>query len=81
ILDFDAGPGGDTLALVALLDGYTAAHSAEFFGIREVNGSTIVTLDADGAGTAFGAEDLLALHGVTGLTFDGLAYISTEVLI
>jgi hypothetical protein len=67
ITDFNAGAGGDVLALGALLDGYTDASSAEYIAMRESDGNTIVSVDRDGAGTAYGMEDLAVLQGVLGL--------------
>jgi hypothetical protein len=67
ITDFNAGAGGDVLALGALLDGYTDASSADYIAMRESDGNTIVSVDRDGAGTAYGMEDLAVLQGVLGL--------------
>jgi hypothetical protein len=72
ITDFDADLGGDVLALGALLDGYTDASSAEYIAMRESGGSTIVSVDRDGAGTAYGMEDLVVLQGVLGLDAETL---------
>ena len=55
------------LAIGALLDGYTDASSADYIAMRESNGNTIVSVDQDGAGTAYGMEDIVVLQGVLGM--------------
>ena len=72
ITDFDVGSGGDVLNIGALLSGYTANDASQFISLRESDGNTIVSIDSDGAGTAHGFQDLLALSGVTGLDLQTL---------
>jgi Ca2+-binding RTX toxin-like protein len=72
ITDFDAGAGGDMVALGALLSGYSDASAADYFTLREEGGNTIVALDRDGAGSAYTTHDLLVLQGVTGLDLAAL---------
>ena len=72
ITDFDSGAGGDMIALGALLAGYSQANAADYIGMREVGGNTIVSIDRDGTGAAHSMEDLLVLQGVTGLDLSAL---------
>uniref|UniRef100_UPI0010F595AF beta strand repeat-containing protein n=1 Tax=Ramlibacter sp. 2FC TaxID=2502188 RepID=UPI0010F595AF len=82
ITDFDTGPGGDTLNVGDLLIRYTAADAAQFFGMREVDGNAIVSIDRDGAGSAYSAQDLLVLQGITGLDNETLmAHIDADPLL
>ena len=72
ITDFDTGVGGDMLGIGDLLSGYSAVNAAQFVTFRESGSNTIVSIDRDGAGGAFGFQDLVVLQGVTGLDFSTL---------
>ena len=82
ITDFDAGAGGDVLALGALLRGYTQGSDlSPYLALREEGGGTIVSIDFDGAGTGHSFHDLLVLQGLTGLDFATLvAHVDTHPL-
>ena len=70
ITDFDAGAGGDTLGIGALLQGYSdGAGLAQFISLRQSGSDTVVSVDMDGSGSAHEFQDLLILQGVTGLDF------------
>lgn len=67
--------GGDVLDCSDLLIGapaVTAANVADYLGIREVSGNSVVSIDRDGAGSTLGFEDFAVLSGVTGLNLASL---------
>ena len=73
ITDFNAAAGGDRIDIAALLHGYAGGDDlSHYVGMRESEGSTIVSIDSDGAGSAHGFHDLLVLSGVTGLDMQTL---------
>ena len=78
ITDFtvaDANAGGDVLDLSDLLtdSGYSgdAATLQNFVAVTESSGNTIVSVDADGAGSA-AAQTVVTLQGVTNVTLQDL---------
>jgi hypothetical protein len=82
ITDFDASAGGDRIDLAALLHGYAAGDDlSQYVGLHESGGNTVVSIDADGAGSAHGFQDLVVLSGVTGLDLQTLlAHVDTAPL-
>ncbi|WP_263627041.1 VCBS domain-containing protein [Stappia stellulata] len=61
----DFMPGEDRLDISALLQAYfTLGAEADFFSIRQDGGNTIVSVDADGSGTAADFVDVAVLTGV-----------------
>ncbi|WP_119157895.1 type I secretion C-terminal target domain-containing protein [Caldimonas tepidiphila] len=73
ITDFQVGAGGDVLAVGALLQGWSVGSDlSQFISLREQEGSTVVSIDADGAQGTAAFRDLVVLQGVTGLDLDAL---------
>jgi Ca2+-binding RTX toxin-like protein len=72
ITDFNAGAGGDVLNISDLITGTFAGNESSYLSLRESGGNTIVSVDRDGAGSAFGFEDFVVLQSVTGLNLDTL---------
>eukprot|EP00873_Tetraselmis_striata_P005133 jgi/Tetstr1/425397/TSEL_015844.t1 len=61
----DFMPGEDRLDISALLQAYfTLGAEADFFSIRQDAGNTIVSVDADGSGTAADFVDVAVLTGI-----------------
>jgi VCBS repeat-containing protein len=69
ITDFDGTASGDVLNIGDLLTGYSAGNATQFISFHESGSNTIVSVDRDGASSAYGAQDLVVLQGVTGLDF------------
>jgi Ca2+-binding RTX toxin-like protein len=67
-----ANAGGDVLDISDLIVGNFAGNESSYLSIRESGGNTIVSLDRDGAGSAFQAQDFVVLQGVTGLNLSSL---------
>jgi Ca2+-binding RTX toxin-like protein len=80
ILDFSTGGGGDRLLLADLLEGFEPGTSdpADFVGVSEQAGDTVVAVNADGQNDD--AVDLVTLAGVTGATLDTLIADGNVVL-
>nr|WP_246404137.1 type I secretion C-terminal target domain-containing protein [Halomonas stenophila] len=76
LLDFTMGSGedADVLVVAPLLQGYDPQTStlADFVQVREENGDSVVSVDRDGAGEAYAAEDVAVLVGVSGIDADAL---------
>jgi VCBS repeat-containing protein len=69
ITDFTPVPlasGGDVLDVSELLIGYTAGDASTFMKLTGVGGNTTVSVDRDGAGTAFGFVDVAVLQSLSG---------------
>lgn len=66
--DFNAME-GDTLDISALLEGQDGVTDAinDFVHARTEGGSTVISVDVDGAGTAFEAVDIVQVDGISGL--------------
>ncbi|MBL6431123.1 MAG: type I secretion C-terminal target domain-containing protein [Alphaproteobacteria bacterium] len=61
----DFMPGEDRLDVSALLQAYfTPGAEADFVSVRQDGGNTIVSVDADGSGTAADFVDVAVLTGV-----------------
>ena len=50
----------------------TTANVTDYLSIHEVNGSSVVSIDRDGAGGAYTFQDFAVLTGVTGLNLASL---------
>jgi Ca2+-binding RTX toxin-like protein len=78
ISDFNSsspGSGGDVLDISDVLIGaptLTAGNVAQYLDIRENGSDSIVSIDRDGTGGAFGFQDFAVLQGVTGLSLTSL---------
>ena len=66
IKDFNLGD-GDILDISALIKGTFAGNESSYLSLRESGGNTILSLDRDGAGADFAAQDFVVLEGMTGL--------------
>ncbi len=76
ISDFTTGAGGDSLDISSVLSdsGVSTGTLADYVSIREYNGNTIVSVDADAGGVA-SAQDIAILTNVTGVTLEDLNLI------
>ena len=76
ISDFTSGAGGDSLDISSVLSdsGVTTGTLANYVSVREYNGNTIVSVDADASGVA-SAQDIAILTNVTGVTLEDLNLI------
>jgi Ca2+-binding RTX toxin-like protein len=72
ITDFAAGSGGDVLDISELLVGTFVGHESQYLSMRESGGNTILSIDRDGEGNAYGFQDFVVLQGVTGLNLNSL---------
>jgi Ca2+-binding RTX toxin-like protein len=72
ITDFTAGAGGDVLDIADLLTGTFAGNESTYVSVRQSGSDTIVSVDRDGAGSAFGFQDFVILQGVTGIDLNTL---------
>ena len=78
ITDFNPGTlgsGGDVLDISDLLVGaptLNGGNVAQYLSVHESGGNSILSIDRDGAGTAFGFQDFVVLQGVTGLSLNTL---------
>jgi Ca2+-binding RTX toxin-like protein len=65
---------GDVLDFSSVLHGYNPTQQAidDFVFTREVNGGTIVSIDASGSGNAANAVDIVALEGIQNLDINSL---------
>ncbi|HIJ92107.1 MAG TPA: type I secretion C-terminal target domain-containing protein [Rhodospirillaceae bacterium] len=72
IKDFQAEAGGDVLDFSALISGYDATTDpvASIIRLTELDGNTIVSVDANGAVGGEDFTDVAILEGVTGLNAD-----------
>ncbi|HSW06524.1 beta strand repeat-containing protein, partial [Aquabacterium sp.] len=64
IVDFQTGLGNDVLDVSALLIGYSAGSLAAWIQLRESGNDSIVSVDRDGAGSAYAPQDIAVLQGV-----------------
>ncbi len=73
IRDFSADE-GDVLDLAGLIQNYDSTQQAidDFVFTREVNGGTILSVDASGSGDASNAVDLVALEGLQNMDLQAL---------
>ncbi|PCI99505.1 MAG: hypothetical protein COB14_06410 [Alphaproteobacteria bacterium] len=73
IRDFSADE-GDVLDLAGLIQNYDSTQQAidDFVFTREVNGGTILSVDASGSGDVSNAVDLVALEGLQNLDLQAL---------
>jgi Ca2+-binding RTX toxin-like protein len=73
LFDFDAGPGGDVLDISDLLEGFDPSTSnlADFVQVTVANGSTLISIDADGAANGSAYVAAVSLQGVSA-ELDGL---------
>lgn len=83
VVDFGAGDFLDIDDLLA--PSYTTATAAAFVSAVEVSGSTVLSVDGDGTGTALGFEVVAVLTGVTAgtaldYTIDGFDTLDTVVV-
>ena len=75
ILDFNSASlaqGGDVLDLRDLFQDATGSDLSDYLAVREEDGSTIISVDRDGATGEAGFQDLVMLQGSTGLHLDEL---------
>ncbi|MFM5085058.1 beta strand repeat-containing protein, partial [Aeromonas media] len=75
ITDFNGAnliQGGDVLDLRDLFQDTTGGDLSDYLAVREENGSTILSVDRDGATGDAGFQDLVLLQGTTGLHLDEL---------
>ncbi|MFC3533651.1 type I secretion C-terminal target domain-containing protein [Vogesella facilis] len=72
ITDFDSSDGGDTLHVGDLLSGYQPDAANQFLSLREENGSTVISIDRDGAGSQYQMQDMVILQGSTGIDMSTL---------
>ncbi|MFC4312738.1 Ig-like domain-containing protein [Steroidobacter flavus] len=78
ITDFNTaapGSGGDVLDISDLLIGapaITTGNINSYLSVRESGGNSIISIDRDGTGTAYGFEDFVVLTGHTGLSLSSL---------
>ncbi len=72
LTDFTAGAGGDVLDISDLLVGTFAGNESSYLGLRESGGNTIMSIDRDGTGSAYGFQDFVVLQGSTGLSLSTL---------
>jgi Ca2+-binding RTX toxin-like protein len=72
IADLQTGVGGDLLDVSSLLIGYTGSNLGQWVGLRESGGNTIVSIDRDGTGGLYAAQDIAVLQGLTGLDLNTL---------
>lgn len=81
IADFNVAE-GDNLVLKDILVGFDRVSSAigDFVSLSETGGNTMLSIDRDGAGTAFTSETVVVLHGVTGLDVNAL-YAARNIIV
>ncbi|MGU5716483.1 VCBS domain-containing protein, partial [Aeromonas taiwanensis] len=75
ILDFNSASlaqGGDVLDLRDLFQDASGSDLSDYLAVREEDGSTIISVDRDGATGEAGFQDLVMLQGFTGLHLDEL---------
>jgi Ca2+-binding RTX toxin-like protein len=74
ISDFSVGIGNDKLDLKDMLVGYDPATSvlADFVQLTESAGNTNVSVDPDGAGSAYSSTQIVTLQNLTGLLLNEL---------
>ncbi|MGS3150259.1 VCBS domain-containing protein [Aeromonas sanarellii] len=75
ITDFNGAnliQGGDVLDLRDLFQDTTGGDLSDYLAVREENGSTILSVDRDGATGDASFQDLVLLQGTTGLHLDEL---------
>uniref|UniRef100_UPI003BA12FF9 beta strand repeat-containing protein n=1 Tax=Aeromonas taiwanensis TaxID=633417 RepID=UPI003BA12FF9 len=75
ILDFNSASlaqGGDVLDLRDLFQDASGSDLSDYLAVREEDGSTIISVDRDGATGEAGFQDLVMLQGTTGLHLDEL---------
>ncbi|WP_152552614.1 beta strand repeat-containing protein, partial [Aeromonas taiwanensis] len=75
ILDFNSASlaqGGDVLDLRDLFQDASGSDLSDYLAVREEDGSTIISVDRDGATGEAGFQDLVMLQGSTGLHLDEL---------
>ena len=68
IADFSTAQ-GDAINIVDLLTGYDPLNDAitDFVSVRDNGSNTVLSVDRDGAGGAYAAQDIVTINGVTGL--------------
>ncbi|HUL10271.1 MAG TPA: type I secretion C-terminal target domain-containing protein, partial [Candidatus Acidoferrum sp.] len=76
--DLQVGPGGDVIDVQDLLVGFDSGKSngADFVNVIDNfdgAGNSLLKVDPDGAGQAFGFTDVAVLVGVTGISAQDLA--------
>jgi Ca2+-binding RTX toxin-like protein len=68
------GANNDVLDISDLLagSGYTSQSPSQFIRLLDIDGSTTLQVDRDGAGSGYTFEDIAVLQGVTGLNLGTL---------
>lgn len=68
IADFSTAQ-GDAINIADLLTGYDPLNDAitDFVSVRDNGSNTVLSVDRDGTGGAYAAQDIVTINGVTGL--------------
>ena len=73
IADFNVNQ-GDALNLADMLSGYDPLNDiiSDFVTFTASGSNTIVAVDKDGSGSAYSAQNIATLNGITGLNADDM---------